>query len=216
MRGCKIKLRRGRGNSQWLDLSFLTDRDGAENPRRLFTVHFVSTVAPVPVSHTGTGSGTAAAAVTRLMVVAAVRHAVMDVLSGGRAALHRTQGQALPVAEPAGMIAAAVGHAVMDVPAGHLAALHGTKRETLAVAHAAGVAIAAVGHAVVGVPSGGLTALHGTNSDLRRLWLGVPAAAAVVSADVAVGHSRNHQGQRRQAGQEQNRRPFPGRLAGCG
>ena len=180
MRGCKIKLRRGRGNSQWLDLSFLTDRDGAENPRRLFTVHFVSTVAPVPVSHTGTGSGTAAAAVTRLMVVAAVRHAVMDVLSGGRAALHRTQGQALPVAEPAGMIAAAVGHAVMDVPAG------------------------------------GLTALHGTNSDLRRLWLGVPAAAAVVSAAVAVGHSRNHQGQRRQAGQEQNRRPFPGRLAGCG
>ena len=38
------------------------------------------------------------------MVVAAVRHAVMDVLSGGCAALHRAQGQALPVAEPAGVI----------------------------------------------------------------------------------------------------------------
>ena len=140
-------------------------------------------MAPVPVSCARTSNGTAASAVTRLMVVAAVRHAVMDVLSGGCAALHRAQGQALPVAEPAGVIAAAVGHAVMDVPAGHLAALHGTKRETLAIAHSVGVAVAAVGHAVVGVPSGGFTALYSTNGDLRRLWLlGVPAAAAVVSA----------------------------------
>ena len=75
---------------------------------------FSLTMAAVPVSGAGSNHGAAAAAVARLMVVAAVGHAVMDVGTGGGAAVHGAQGQALTVAVAALMAAPAVGHAVMD------------------------------------------------------------------------------------------------------
>ena len=59
---------------------------------------FILTMAAVPVSGAGSNHGAAAAAVARLMVVAAVGHAVMDVGTGGGAAVHGAQGQALTVA----------------------------------------------------------------------------------------------------------------------
>jgi len=173
------------------------------------TPHFLSVVAAVPVTGVCSGSSAASIAVTRLVVVAAVSHAVMDMPSKGGAALYRTQGQALTIAEAALVIAAAVGHAVMDMPSGNLTALYRTERETLAVAYAVCVVIAAVGHAIVGVPSRDLAALHRADSDLG---LDIPAAMMAV----AVGHGRDHQRQRHHAGKQQGQRPSPDRFAGCG
>ncbi len=107
----------------------------------------------------------------------------------------------------------------MDVPSGDLAALHGTQRQAFAVAYAVGVGVAAVGHVVVDVPPRDLAAFHSADGDLGLdLGLGAPptAAAAVASAAMAVGHSRNHQGQRGDAGQHQNQRPSAEGFARCG